>query len=93
MQRRVKNENNKTISFIMIAACVMQTKAEYQVLIKVPDANIIKMVNIAPHTPFIGEWIDKGSLTNCAAWTPLPATVKKVKALFNLLNVSKNRSE
>ena len=67
----------KTISFIMIAACLMQTKAEYKVLIKVPDANIIKMVNIVPHTPLIGAWIDKGSPNNCSEWNPLPSSVKK----------------
>ena len=67
----------KTISFIMIAACLMQTKAEYKVLIKVPDANIMKMVNIVPHTPLIGAWIDKGSPNNCSEWNPLPSSVKK----------------
>ena len=67
----------KTISFIMIAACVIQAKADYQVMIKVPDANIIKMMNVVSHTPFIGEWIDTGEPNNCSAWTPLPTTVKK----------------
>ena len=61
----------------VFATFSIHSYAKYEVIINVPTANMIKMVNIVPHTPFIGEWKDKGAPTNCSAWTPLPATVKK----------------
>lgn len=61
------------------------TQAEY--IIKIPmekgqggalSNSSIKFTNRPlPVEPLLGEWVDKGSPTDCTAWTPLPDTVKK----------------
>lgn len=66
-----------TLFATIFATFCIQSHAEYKVIINVPEALNIKMVNIAPHTPLIGEWVNKGDPNNCSAWIPLPTTVKK----------------
>lgn len=61
------------------------TQAEY--ILKIPmeqgqggalSNGSIKFTNrTLPVEPLLGEWVDKGSPTDCTAWTPLPDTVKK----------------
>lgn len=61
------------------------TQAEY--ILKIPmekgqggalPNGSIKFTNrTLPVEPLLGEWVDKGSPTDCTAWTPLPDTVKK----------------
>ena len=72
----MKITKNRLVAMIF-ATCFTQTHASYEVIVNVPEALNIKMINIVPHSPFVGEWVDKGSPTNCSAWVPLPTTVKK----------------
>lgn len=66
-----------TLTAMILASFSLQSHAAYEVIINVPEVNMIKMVNIVAHTPFVGDWRDKGAPTNCSAWTPNPNTVKK----------------
>jgi hypothetical protein len=61
----------------LLATLSIQSHAAYEVVIKVPDIHMVKMVKLVAHTPLLGDWIDKGLPINCSAWTPLPSTVKK----------------
>ena len=70
----------------------IQSHAAYNVIINVPDVNMIKMVKIVEHTPFIGEWIDKGAPTNCSAWSPLAATIKKDQVFEQSSNCSQEQT-
>lgn len=68
---------NKLLVAISIATCVIQSKAAYEVIINVPEVNMIKMIKIVPHDPLIGDWVNKGEPINCSAWSPNPNTITK----------------
>jgi len=68
---------NKLFVAISIAICGLQSNAAYEVIINVPEVNMIKMIKIVPHDPLVGDWINKGEEKNCSAWTPNANTITK----------------